>query len=683
MRFLIPFAAGIVTAWYGQYPPLIFWIIAGSCIAALIAFAYIPVAQRYRFAWVGGAGVCLFLFSSGCLLSWYKDARNDPRWLGRHQNSDALFIATLGEPLVEKTRSWKAEASVTHMFHGKTMFAVSGNVLLYFRKDSTRPALTYGTRLIIHKPLQEINGATNPGGFDYRRYCLFQGVTHQVFLQPKDYRVLPGDYSNTFQKMVYPLQANILAVLREYIEDGKAAGLAEALLIGYKNDLDKTLVQSYTNTGVVHVIAISGLHIGLIYWLLLLVLKPVQRLPVGRWLQPLLIIGGLWGFSLLAGAQASVLRSALMFTCLVIAKSIQRNSSGFNTLALSAFLLLCYNPFWLWDVGFQLSYAAVLSIMIFGKAVYNWWFIKNRLLDHLWQLNAVTFAAQILTLPFTLYHFHQFPVYFPLTNVVAVPLSSLVVLGEILLCAISFAQSMATCIGCVLGWLINMMNGYIESIEAIPGSLVDSIPFSLVEAIMTIILIGLISLWLQEKWKCGRQYSIALTAALVGTIISNYQIAANQSAIVVYHVPGMQAIDFIQGSRHVFRGDTSLTTGNSITNFHLKPARVQFRVSPVGSLDDLLISKPFVLYRGLRILLIDTNYLYQPFEPGLPVDLAIISGNPRLYIRQLVKSFHIKQIVFDASVSSKRLVYWRKDCDSLRIPYHSIGEKGAFVMTLN
>src|SRR4029078_261665 len=139
-----------------------------------------------------------------------------------------------------------------------------------------------------------------------------------------------------------------------------------------------------------------GLHLGLIYWLLTLILKPLQRKKV-KWLRPALILAGVWLFSLLAGAQPSIIRSAVMFTCIVLADSLTRKSSIFNTLAFSAFLLLCYNPYWLWDVGFQLSYAAVLSIVVFMQPIYNLFYIKNKLLDLIWKLNAVTIAAQILT----------------------------------------------------------------------------------------------------------------------------------------------------------------------------------------------------------------------------------------------------------------------------------------------
>src|SRR5205814_10361966 len=155
----------------------------------------------------------------------------------------------------------------------------------------------------------------------------------------------------------------------------------------------------------------------------------------------------------------------------------------FNPLAFFAFVLLCINPYWLWDLGFQLSYAAVLSILIFFKPIYNWFYVKNKVLDFIWKLNAVSIAAQLLTTPFSIYHFHQFPNFFLLTNFIAVPLSSLIVLGEILLGVVSFIPVIATFIGKILSWLIWIMNSYIERIEILPFSLWDGLQISILQTI--------------------------------------------------------------------------------------------------------------------------------------------------------------------------------------------------------
>ena len=363
-------------------------------------------------------------------------------------NTSALLVATLDETPVEKTKSFKANASISMMIENGKNIPVNGKVILYFKRDSLLPAMSYGSQLIIRKPLQEIKNSGNPGGFDYKRYCLFREITHQAYLKPDEFSVLPKlRIKNGSIAFLDDIREKVLNILRTNIKGDKELGLAEALLIGYKDDLDKTLVQSYTNTGVVHIIAISGLHLGLIYWLLVQLLKPLQRRKYMNWLRPFIIISGLWLFSLLAGAQPSILRSAVMFTCIVIGETIAKKTSIYNSLAFSAFGLLCWNPYWLWDVGFQLSYSAVLSIIIFMRPVYNLLYVKNKILDFFWKINAVTIAAQILTLPLSIFHFHQFPVYFLLTNFIAVPLSSIILFGEIFLCAISFIPVVAKLTG--------------------------------------------------------------------------------------------------------------------------------------------------------------------------------------------------------------------------------------------
>ncbi|HKC35897.1 MAG TPA: ComEC/Rec2 family competence protein, partial [Chitinophagaceae bacterium] len=481
VRFLPPLIAGIVLQWHLQIQPVILWILLCISLIIITTFFFIPFFERYKLSIINGFAVTALFIALGGLLSWYKNIQHDEHWFGKNYNNENNLVVTLLENPVEKTKSLKATASVGFILQSDSCIRTKGTIILYFKKDSALSNLEYGSQLIITKPLQEIKNSGNPGGFNYKRYSLFQGITHQVYLKENEFEILPITNKTLFQQFINTSRTKVLNILRANIKGEKELGLAEALLIGYKDDLDKTLVQSYSNTGVVHVIAISGLHLGLIYWLLTWLFKPLQKGKKLNWLRPVLILAGLWLFSLLSGAQPSVLRSAVMFTCIVLGDSFERKSSTFNTLALSALFLLLINPYWLWDVGFQLSYAAVLSIVIFMKPIYHWFYIKNKILDFIWKLNAITIAAQILTLPIGIYHFHQFPFSFLLTNVLAVPLSSLIVLGEILVCVISFIPMIATFIGKILYWLIWIMNSYIERIEMLPFSLWDGLQISILQ----------------------------------------------------------------------------------------------------------------------------------------------------------------------------------------------------------
>ncbi len=317
------------------------------------------------------------------------------------------------------------------------------------------------------------------------------------------------------------------------------------------------------------------------------------------------------------------------------------------------------------------------------QPIYNLFYTKNKLVDFFWKLNAVTIAAQILTAPVSIYHFHQFPTYFLLTNFVAVPLSSLILLGEIFLCAISFIPLLALFTGKILRWMIWLMNNYIEKIEALPYSLLDGFQITTGQAVLLFLFLAGISYWLLEKKNRGLK--IGLLALLPFFLIrdESFWRASRQEKIIVYNVPQHTAIDFINGRSLFFTGDTNLFKNDFAQNLHLKPSRIMQPVKAGSVLNNSATDNHYFLFGGKSILLIDRAISFAPSLTKYPVDLLIISKKPKLYISQLLNSFTIKQIVFDGSVPAGKLKYWKKDCDSLHIPYHDVAEKGAFVMTLN
>jgi competence protein ComEC len=682
IRLLIPFIAGIIIQWEEQQSIFV-WIVLLICASILlISFFFIPFFGRFRLSVLNGIAAGIAFVSFGALLTWQKDIRNNHSWFGHSYKDEMALLVTLDEPPVEKTKSIKADAIVSYLQEGNEFLPVKGKIILYFKKDSSLKHLAYGSQIVFRKSLQEIKNSGNPGGFDYKRYSLFHDITHQVYLKTGEFEILPVKKEMWFRKFLYTIREKVLNILRNNIKGEKESGLAEALLIGYKDDLDKPLVQSYTNTGVVHIIAISGLHLGLIYWLLVLLFKPLQKKKKLVWLRSVLIIAGLWLFSFLAGGQPSVLRSALMFSTIILGESFSKRSNIYNTLAFSAFALLCINPFWLWDVGFQLSYAAVLSIVIFMKPIYNWFYLPNKILDHIWKLNAITLAAQIFTLPVSIYHFHQFPVYFFLTNFLAVPLSGMILMGEILLCVVSPFPIIAAFAGKILTWMIWLMNSYIERIESIKFSLLDGFQISIVQTILLVISIAGISYWLLEQNKTG--FKAGLIALLGFVTLRSYSIirAENQKKIIVYNIPLKNAIDFVQGKNYFFLGDSSLLEDDFARNFHLKPSRILYRITQVSSLNNLYITSNYVHYNSKQIILLNksTSFINSPYRTT--IDLLILSGNPRAYVKKLVTALNIKQVVIDGSVPPWRANYWKKDCDSLHIPYHDVTTDGAFVMNL-
>ncbi len=320
LRLLPPLMAGIIIQWYLPFS-FSFLVVSGLLTAAIIIlYFFLPDNRKYQFNSINGLLMNLLLFITGACLVWVKDIRHDKEWLGKHYTEKDYLVVRLLEPLVEKQNSFKALADVQSISTDKRNKQSTGKLIIYFKKDAAFQNLGYGSQIVLNKPLQEIKNSGNPGSFNYKQYCLFQGISHQVYLTASDFEVLPQKNKNMIKAFLFSTREAVVNIIRKYIPGEKEQGLAEALLIGYKDDLDKNLVQSYSNTGVVHIIAISGLHLGLIYWLLVLITRPIKKRKNLTWFRFLIIISSLWLFSLLAGAGPSVLRSAVMFTCIASAK---------------------------------------------------------------------------------------------------------------------------------------------------------------------------------------------------------------------------------------------------------------------------------------------------------------------------------------------------------------------------
>ncbi len=683
LRLIIPFMLGIIAQWYLQLSITVSLIVFACSIFIYILFQFSKRFIQFKLYWLNGIFMNAFLFLIGAFLTYYSDISHHPNHITDYYKNGDVVIATLQEPLSEKEKSFKALASVDYIEDDNTFHPVKSSILLYFKKDSSLPQLGYGSQIIFNKALQPIKNSGNPGAFDYQRYCAFQGIYYQAFLKAEDFVLRKEKNENAIKKFLFIAQEKTVNVFQKNIPGNKEKGFAEALLIGYKDDLDKTLVQSYTNTGVVHIIAISGMQLALIYGFLIIIFKPFSKFRFIRFLKPIVIIIMLWLFSLMSGASASVLRAAVMLTCIVIGESFSKKASIYNNLAASAFLLLCYNPFWLWDVGFQLSYTAVLSIVIFMKPIYNLIYIQNKILDFIWQLTAVTLSAQILTTPISIFHFHQFPNYFLLTNLVAVPLSSIILFGELLLCAISFIPIVAKFIGIILQKLIWLLNSFIEHMETMPKSLWDSLQINILQLIFLYAAIIAISIWLMEKKK--NYLPIGLCALLGFVLLRSFSFwqSSQQEKIIVYNVPQHQSIDFISGRDYVFKGDSILLEDGFLQNFHLKPSRIMHRISEADSISHLARDYNIFQLGDKRILIIEQNISFTPLQTKTKADIIIISKNPSLKISNLANVFDCNQWVFDASNSNWKVNKWKKECEQLHLSCFDVVDKGAFVLNLD
>jgi competence protein ComEC len=674
IRLLPPFAIGIVLEQQFQINPTFGWCALILLVVAVITFNYLSLFSGFRFNWARGALIQLILLITGYVITQASEGSRERDFILHHFSPSSKILVTLQEPLQEKPNSFKAIVSIDKVLTSDSVTPVAGKMIVYFSKNENIIGLNYGSRLLISKPFEQIRDAGNPGGFDYKTYCYRNDIFFTVFLTSKDYRVLNETNSNPIQSAIFEVRRRVLNVIASFVPGKKESGFAKALLIGYTDDLDKELVQTYSNTGVVHIIAISGLHLGIIFTLLNFLVAPLKTTKVSRFVAALVIIVGLWSFSILAGAGPSVLRSAFMFSFMVVGRVFSRRSNVLNNLFGSAFILLCIHPFWFWDAGFQLSYSAVLSILLFFKPIYKWFYFPNKFVDFVWKLSAVTLSAQVLTVPICIYHFHQLPIYFILSNLLAVPWSSVILLAEILLCCISFMPSFAVIIGALLQWLIHGLNNYIEHVNALPFSTWAPLQISTAQLFTLFVFIATITVFLMNKKKSALIPALLMLFIFVGLRSSSLLHADHQKKIIVYNLRKTGGIDFISGRRAIFVGDNS-------NNLYLQPVRSNLRVLPVDSQDGLLQSNHLLMFDD-KIILRANSSVTTPSR-SIAVDMILMSNNTPIDLPAMIQRLHPGVVVADASNQLSKKKRWQKICESLNIPFHDVSEDGAFQYDLN
>jgi competence protein ComEC len=682
VRLILPLVLGIIFQWYVKVPFFINAICVSILIFSLFLFTLLSIEKRYKFLWLQGLLINAIIFCIAIFLCWRKDIRNNENWFGKYYNDSCILLVKINEPPIVKEKSIKADGIVEAVIQTGTTQKVEGKLLIYFSKEDSIVPPKYGDKILIQGGLQQIKNAGNPGGFNYSRYMIFQQTLHQVYLKKDKFIILNEHSENKLYSFIFWARTATINTLQKYIVGNKkVSGIAEALLIGYKEDLDKDVVQAYSNTGVVHIIAISGMHLGLIYiglvWLF-------SRLPFTKRsaiTRVILILGCLWLFSLITGASASVLRSAVMFTCIIIGKEFFKQASIYNSLASSAFLLLCYDPFLLWDVGFQLSYFAVVGIVWLQKPIQDLYYSKNKAVQYLWEMCSITIAAQILTLPICIYYFHQIPTTFLFTNLMCVPLSTAILFAEIALVICTAFPPLAMLVGKLIYVLTWCMNALIEFFNKLPLSLLDKIYAT---AITTWVLYGFVFLLaaaLLRQHKTLLKISFAFFALFVGLWSYGKIKLTQEKKIIVYNVSRHTAIDFVSNNNYWFYGDGNFRIDGALQNFNLKPARVSLQVEESkDTLKSLTNLGRLWQFYNKNVMIIDTAIQFEPTNNKLKVDALLICKNPKLHITDIITAVKPTSIVFDASNSLWKIAQWKKECEELHLQYFITGEQGAFIL---
>jgi competence protein ComEC len=682
LRLILPLITGILLQFFCRLKTD--YIIAGaiSFSISFILFGWLPEAFRFKFAALRGIIISLFLVCMGSFLTWQKDVRNNETWYGNIDTGNSFLIVTINEPPVEKAKSYKALVRVESIVINDSPRVSKGDVLVYFSKDPLSAKLKYGDRIVLRKPLQPIKNSGNPGGFNYAQYLAFQQIYHQVYLKKNDWRLLKGNNTIPVKSALFTTRDYVIKTIEKYITGENESALAKALLIGYRVDLDKDLVQAYSNAGVVHLIAISGLHLALIYGLLYWIALKIPYLKNAKIPRTVIILFCLWAFAFLTGAPPSVMRAAVMFSFISVGSVFEQKSSIYNSLCVSAFVLLCFDPYLFWNVGFQLSYLAVLGIVVLQKPIYNWLYFKNKILDYTWQMASVSIAAQIFTIPACFYYFHQLPLLFLVANLIAIPLATVALWGCIGLIALSPITILAFYFGKATTAFLWLMNHSILLINQFPFALWENVFISVWATLLLYLIFISFIFWLVKKNMAALKLALLFSLLFTANTAFNKWQSFNQKRMIVYNIPLISAVDFIIGNEYLILADSSLHVNKLLKNFHVKPAHISLSANKkVTNLEASFEHNNFYRFFNKNILIIDSAIHYLSPQK-IVLDYIIIAKNPKIKIADLLQTFDCKQFIFTSSNSLWKIDQWKKECEELHLHSHSVAEQGAFVTDL-
>lgn len=588
------------------------------------------------------------------------------------------------EPLTEKTGYLKVEVeSLSTTKKGDKLKAevqlLNGNfgkAICYFPIDST---LTESSVLVLKNKLKPISSVKNPLAFDYGNYLRNKGIYYQGFFNDKDYKWIENSDNFSLKKWSKRLRNTLLKTLKENKVTESQYAIAAALLLGDKSALDDDLKEAYSVAGAMHVLAVSGLHVGIVFMLLQFLMgRYKNKSKQMRWWEALISILFLWFFALLTGMGPSVIRASTMFSFVVIGQAMNRRVSIYNIIAASALLLLIIDPKMIFEVGFQLSYLAVIGIIYFQPKIANWFYVRNKYLDYVWQLTAVSIAAQISTLPITLYYFHSFPTYFFLTNLLVIPAASVVIALGVIVLITSFIPVVSSIFGVILNLVLVWLNKGVFFISLLPGSKISGISIGEVEVLLlySIIVLGAVAFYS----KSGR-YLIATLITLLLLIVLDIQEdirLLNEHKIIVWNTNKQSTISAIGENNCIYTtedeyADLKYPLGNYYAAHDIK-------LEPIFE----FASESIHVFHlnDKKVVVIPQKHSIKIPEKKFKTDILLVTQNCPLSLQTLTQQFDFETIIFDASNSEYTAKRYCDEAVLLDLHYINTRETGAFVLDL-
>lgn len=681
LRLTFPFILGIVSYHYlGNALDIALWV----PLVLFGAYLILWKVSSLRFNRLLSCLAIAMLFCFGILRLQNHRLDSDLSHLLWQDSDITAYEGVLVAEPTQKTRSINLRLDVSRALIAGEWKTVTGRVNLYVDPQKGEH-LSYGDRLLIKGAPQQTSAPSNPGEFDFANYLVYNNIFHQQFAG-EHFEKLGESTPDLLKAKSIELRKFCRDRLVRHIHDPEVRSVMLAIVLGIKDELDTELQGAFSASGAMHVLAVSGLHVGIIYAIILLIFKKIridQR--KGRWVIAIISLLALWCYAFLTGLSPSVLRAVTMFSFIALAKATDRNGNIYNTLAASAFILLWYNPYLIMSVGFQLSYLAVFGIVYLQPRFYKLLTVDNYLLDKVWAITCVSLAAQIATAPLSMLYFHQFPTYFLISNLFIIPAAFVMLIMGLLMLLLSSVPFLGEGLGWAIECFVWLVNTLVFFVRDLPGSTLEGIRLNTSQTWL-IYAVFIFTILLFFK----RRFSYLVVSFVVACFFAFNQIGdrtvyMDSGAFRMLDVSNASVADFRHGGYSRLLADSLFQTDQSKRRFHFEPGRLLSGSNLRPENDELaLVTREFlgnklVCFKGETFLFLNEPLpLVELKGKVLSIDHLIISHNAVNDLEEVIDMVSFDHLLIDPSNKGYLIEKLIKQAARLDLNAHSVKKSGYF-----
>ena len=608
------------------------------------------------------------------LLGWWVCAKNNfthnPLWFGNFTKSADVFAGRILDKPLLREKTWKLKIAIEKAVSSKEASATKGIAFVYVYRDSLPFNFHQGDNILVPNKWTLIKNSGNPFEFDFARFCRWNGIGLQEFIARKDIALIQAAPNEP--QVIQATHDWAMAALEQYIKDIATLGLMQAMLLGDEVNFDAGLRQSYSETGIIHIVAISGSHVMVFFWFISVLLFWIKNKRYEA-VKYLIAVPLVCFYVAVAGAPTSAVRAAVMFSFLALGMIVQKNKQPLNQLLATGFFMLLYEPMWLFAVGFQLSFIAVLSLILFYLPICNWWTPRNKIFRSLWQAMAASIAAEILVAPLVIFYYHLLPTMFLFANLFAYMFMGAVLILGLVLVLVSKFGLLAKLLAAIITFIVVVFNGLVQWFQSLNPDFLRHLFLSLTEVTLLYITITCFAVFVMKKIGKALLLGELALLLLLGFITHDNWKAIHQQKLIVYNTGKRNYAELISGRKYYPLIEDSAF--NADKDFATKEAHIALRswqkgndwVQPIISLNGkkfLFLNEPLSL-DSLQTFPIDYLVLKYPLKKFNAVDLQ--------------KSFAFKKLIIAGKQKRYIMEQWKDSCNRLQIPLHLVMLDGAFV----